>query len=182
MTTALPPPDIGKLKIRSLVDRAAFADFESGERYIDRQIPKCCDWQEMHRTRIFCAQMDGVAEAYGFYCLGVSSVKALGMGSDITRVYEGKEYVPFVYLHYIAVRRQFQNQKIGTILLMNLLSRCGHIVRNVGVFGIALNALTSRVVSLYERYGFRQRDEREYPLMILPTQSLIELTKGDYAS
>ncbi len=66
------------------------------------------------------------------------------------------------------------------MLLGNLLSRCGYLVRNVGVFGIALNALTPRVVTLYQRYGFRQRSETKHPFMILPTQSLIELTKAEH--
>jgi hypothetical protein len=66
------------------------------------------------------------------------------------------------------------------MLLGNLLSRCGYVVRNVGVYGIALNALTPRALELYEMYGFRQFNDTKYPLMLLPTQSLIDLTKEEY--
>jgi GNAT superfamily N-acetyltransferase len=182
MTTALLAPEINSLKFLPLKDLAAFRGFESGEREIDRNLEKCCEWQDKHRARVFCAHMDGVTEAYGFYCLGISAAEAGGMDADVTRANDGRKFVPFIYVYYIAVRQEFQNKKIGTMLLGNMLSRCGHVVRNVGVFGIALNALTPRVCLLYERYGFRQRNEMQYPLMILPTQSLIELTKGEYSN
>lgn len=182
MTTALPHPEIGKLKFSHLSNRAAFRNFESGEREIDRNLDKCCDWHEKHRAKIFCARIDGVEEAYGFYCLAVSASDAKYMDEDIVRANDNRNFVPFICVNYFAVRREFQNNKIGTMLLGNMLSRCGYIVRNVGVFGIALNALTPRVLKLYNKYGFRQRSETKYPLMILPTQSLIDLTHAEHAA
>ncbi|WP_374654310.1 GNAT family N-acetyltransferase [Dongia sp.] len=177
--TALPTPDIRSLKYTLLKDRSvALKDFECGESTADRNIDKCCEWQSMHRARVFCAHMDGIEQAYGFYCLGILAQDPGGMDADIVRAGEGRKFVPFIYVHYIGVRREFQNQNIGTMLLGNLLERCGMVVRNVGVFGVALNALTPEVAKLYHKYGFRQRDERKYPLMILPSQSLIELTGG----
>lgn len=180
MTTALPQPEISKLKFLRLSNRAAFHDFESGEREIDRNLQKCCDWHEKHRAKVFCAHMDGVEEAYGFYCLAVSASDAKYMDEDIVRANDNRNFVPFIYVNYFAVRSEFQNKKVGTMLLGNMLSRCGNLVRNVGVFGIALNALTPRVIKLYHKYGFRQRSETKFPLMILPTQSLIDLTQDEH--
>jgi ribosomal protein S18 acetylase RimI-like enzyme len=128
--------------------------------------------------------MPEVPEAYGFYCLGItaSDSKELGQefGAEIAEANDYRQYIPFVYVHYIAVRQEFQNQRIGTMLLGNMMQRCGHIVRNVGVLGIALHALTTRALKLYEGYGFRQFNELRYPLMVLPTQSLIDLTSGQF--
>lgn len=182
MTTALPHPDITKLRFLRLSSRVAFRDFESGEGEIDRNLQKCCDWHDKHRAKVFCAHMDGVEEAYGFYCLAISASDAKYMDEDIARANDYRAFVPFIYVNYFAVRKEFQNQKVGTMLLGNMLSRCGNLVRNVGVFGIALNALTPRVSKLYDRYGFRQRNETKYPLMILPTQSLIDLTQGQHSA
>lgn len=180
MTTALPTPDIPSLKIRPLISETAFRDFECGEREIDRNIEKCCRWHDKHRARIFCANIDGVQEAYGFYCIGVSALETRHLVEDVTDVDDYRSYVPLIYVYYLAVRKEFQSQKVGTMLLGNLLSRCGYIVRNVGVYGMALNALTSRALVLYEKYGFRQFNETKFPLMLLPTQSLIDLTKEEY--
>jgi GNAT superfamily N-acetyltransferase len=89
--------------------------------------------------------------------------------------------VPFIYLNYLAVRKQHQSQKIGAMLLGNALERCAVFVRNVGIYGVALRAISERVVKMYSRYGFRQVDDKKYPFMILPAQSLIDLTGGERA-
>lgn len=180
MTIALPTPDIRSLKFSSILNSSTFLDFESGEREIDRNIEKCCEWHAQHRARVFCAYMDGTQEAYGFYCLGISASDAKYFGDDISKANDYRSFIPFIYVNYFAVRKEFQRLKVGTMLLGNMMSRCGYLVRNVGVFGIALNALTPRVSSLYEKYGFRQYTETKYPLMILPTQSLMELTKDEH--
>jgi ribosomal protein S18 acetylase RimI-like enzyme len=126
--------------------------------------------------------MPGVPQAYGFYCLGVITQNPKGMDADIVRASDGRDFVPFIYLHYIAVRQEFQGQKLGTMLLGNMLERSAEVVRAVGIFGIALNALTERASRLYFRYGFRQRDERKYPLMVLPSKSLLDLIPPRAAS
>ena len=171
--------DIQLLRIVPLLDRTALSDFHSGESEIDRNIEKCCDWHSRHRARVFCACIDGNPTAYGFYCLAISASTSPDVKKEMVRISDERAYVPFVYLNYIAVRAEHQNQKIGTLMLMNALSRCGQVVRNVGIYGIALHALTDRAARLYERYGFRQISEMKYPFMILPTQSLIDLTEGE---
>lgn len=99
-----------------------------------------------------------------------------------TPIFKGQERaessVPFIYLHYFAVRKEFQGSKIGTMMLGNFLDRCASVVENVGLFGVALNALTPRAANLYYKYGFRQRNETKHPLMILPSQSLLDLTRS----
>jgi GNAT superfamily N-acetyltransferase len=175
MTTALPTPDIRSLKFSALVDPTQLRSFECGESQIDRSIAKCCEWHVMHRAKTFCAHVDGVPEAYGFYSLGIIAQDPKGMDADIVKAGEGRNFVPFIYLHYIAVRVEFQKQKIGTMMLINMLERCYTVTSNVGIFGVALNALTPRAIALYHKYGFRQRNETKYPLMILPSQTLSDL-------
>lgn len=120
--------------------------------------------------------------AYGFYCLSISASESKYLCEEIIRANENLPFVPFIYVNYFAVRKEFQNQKIGTALLGDALSRCGRVVRNVGIYGIALNALTERLIGLYERYGFRPYGKRsKYQLMILPAQTLIDLTAAEAA-
>src|SRR5262245_59099899 len=115
MTTALPTPDIRNLKFRPLADPLAFHDFECGESEIDRRIGTCCEWETMHRARVFCAYLDNVPQPYGFYCIGIWAQDPKGMDPDIQRAGEGRNFVPFIYLHYLAVRKDFQGAKIGTM-------------------------------------------------------------------
>jgi GNAT superfamily N-acetyltransferase len=124
---------------------------------------------------VFCAFVGDDPVARGFYCLGISASEAKYFDAVITRENEGRNYVPFIYLNYLAVRKEHRSQKIGTVLLVNTLERCAHFVKNVGIYGVALHAINERVIKLYSRYGFRQIDDKKYPFMILPSQSLMDL-------
>jgi GNAT superfamily N-acetyltransferase len=173
--TARPALDIRQVKISPLATRAAFHGFVSGEREIDRALDKCCDWQDKHRVRIFCATMDGWEQAYGFYALGVSAADSKYISGEILQGTEDRSYIPFIYLNYLAVQREYQTQKLGTFLLINALRRCEQVARNVGVYGVALNDLSDRAAGLYDRYGFRAYGSSRFPFMVLPIQSLFDL-------
>jgi ribosomal protein S18 acetylase RimI-like enzyme len=178
MMTARPAVDISKLKFVSLPDDSILRDFDSGEREVDDHVAKSCEWHHKYRSRVFCAVSEEIPIAYGFYCLAISASDSKYLSEEIVQANDGRGFVPFIYINYLAVRRDYQNQKIGTVLLINALTRCEAVVRNVGIYGVALNALTPRAAALYDRYGFRQYSESKFPLMILPSQSLIELIAG----
>lgn len=176
MTTAPQSVDIKNLRIEPLDDHEALKDFDSGENEIDRHIATCCDWHQKYRRRTFCAFLSDEKIAVGFYCLGISATESKYLDDEILRSSDGHAYVPFIYLNYLAVRSEYQNNKIGTILLLNALDRCAHTVKNIGIYGVSLNALTDRSAGLYDRYGFREYGGRnKYPFMVLPAQSLIDL-------
>jgi GNAT superfamily N-acetyltransferase len=89
-------------------------------------------------------------------------------------------YIPFVYLRYLGVRRQFQRQKVGTMLLMNFLQRCSQVVVDIGgVYGAAVHALTDQAASLYDNLGFREYRPggSTRPFMILPVRALADLAR-----
>ena len=176
MTTV--PLDIRSVRIVPLSDHGWLAGFRSGGAEIDRNIDRCCERHVAYRARTFCAVVDGQQGASGFYTFGVSAHDSKYLDEELVKDNEGRSFVPFIYLNYLAVREQLQNQKIGTLLLEHALSRCAQVVREVGgIYGVALHALTDRAAGLYDRYGFREYGRRSrYPFMILPAKSLIDLT------
>ncbi|MCH7692165.1 MAG: GNAT family N-acetyltransferase [Proteobacteria bacterium] len=176
MTTAPQPVEIKNLRINPLNDPDELRDFDSGEHEVDRHIEKCCDWHGRYRNRTFCAFLPNQELAVGFYCLGISATESKYLDDEIVRSHGSFRYVPFIYLNYLAVRSEHQNNKIGTVLLMNALERCAHTILNIGIYGVALHALNDRSAGLYDRYGFREYGERKkYPFMILPAQSVLDL-------
>ncbi len=182
MTTAPQPVDIKNLRIEPLASHESLRDFDSGEREVDRHIEKCCDWHRKYRQRVFRAFLPRGEEsvAVGFYCLGISAAESKYLSEEILQTSDGQAYVPFIYINYLAVRREYQKNKIGTILLLNALERCAHTIKNIGIYGVALNAVTDRAAGLYDRYGFREYGGRsKYPFMVLPAQSLIDLFQED---
>lgn len=176
MTTVPQSIDFNNLRIEPLDDNEALRDFDSGENEVDRHIAKCCDWHKKYRHRTFCAFLSDKKIAVGFYCLGISAAESKYLDDRIVRASNGHAYVPFIYLNYLAVRSEYQGKKIGTILLLNALDRCAHAIKNIGIYGVALHALSDRTAGLYDRYGFREYGGRsKFPFMVLPAQSLIDL-------
>lgn len=176
MTTA--HLDIRSVRIVPLSDPGWLAGFECGESEIDRRMSWCCERHASLRARTFCAIAEGQQGACGFYTFGISAHDSKYL-EDLVKTGDGHAFIPFIYLNYLAVRLDLQNQKIGTLLLGHCLRRCAQTVSEVGgVYGVALHALTTRAADLYDSYGFREYGRRSrYPFMILPAQSLLDLVQ-----
>lgn len=175
MTTAHRPVDPSTLRVEPLIDAIALEGFSCGEAEIDRNIPKCCEWHAIYSRRVFCAFLPDEKTACGFYCIGISASESKYLDQKLVRASGGKNYVPFIYLHYLAVSRDLQNNRVGTILLMHALARCSLVIKNIGIHGVALHALNDRAAGLYDRYGFREYSKSRYPFMVLPALSVLDL-------
>jgi len=178
MTTAAPKPDITRLRISSISSAAALANFHSGEPEIDRNLSKCWPWHTCHKSRVYCAYRDGDVDPYGFYCLGLHAHESKYVDGVFARADDdSRNYAPFIYINYLAVRDGFRRHKIGTVLLMHALEKCARTIRDIGAYGVALSALSDDAASFYDHYGFRTKSpgSQRYPFMILPAQSVLDL-------
>lgn len=178
MTIAGPALDIRRLRIVPAPSENVFADFRSGEDEIDRNLQKCREWHRCHRSRVFCAYLADEPDLYGFYCLGLHAHDSKSADEFFTRSSDDiRNFIPFIYLNYLAVREGFRRKKIGTMLLLNALERCALAIRNVGAYGVALNALNDDAAALYDKYGFKANNpgSRRAPLMVLPAQTILDL-------
>lgn len=180
MTTAGPVLDLKSLRFVPLPSASALAGFQCGEDEIDRNLPKCCQWEERHRARVFCAYLPSDPIPSGFYCLGLHAHDAKAVHGFFARASDDvRNYIPFIYLDYIGVRQELRRNGIGKLLMMHALERCAIVIRNVGSYGVALHALNDVAARLYERYGFRPVDEKaKLPFMVLPAQSVLDLFPG----
>jgi ribosomal protein S18 acetylase RimI-like enzyme len=127
---------------------------------------------------MFCAMIGDWHQAYGFYALGISAADSKYLSGEILQGTEDRSYIPFIYLNYLAVQSEYQNQKLGTLLLIDALTRCANVARNVGLYGVALNALSDRAAGLYDRYGFKAYGRQKFPFMVLPIKFLFDLMGG----
>jgi GNAT superfamily N-acetyltransferase len=178
MTTAAREPDLKRLRIVPLPSETALSEFRSGEAEIDRNLAKSWEWHRWYRSRVFCAYLGHDPNPHGFYCLGLHAHDAKSVEGFFARAADDlRNFVPFIYLNYLAVREGWRRKKIGTMLLLNALERCSLVVRNIGAYGVALNALTDESAAFYDRYGFRAKagGKARWPLMVLPAQSILDL-------
>ncbi len=181
MPSARPLLDIRDVNICSVTATAGFSKFVCGISEIDEwSRTKAADRDRRNRSRVFCAVIDGDPSVLGFYSLSLRASDPKHVAAEIVRDYNEAGFVPLVYIDYLAVQRELQGQKLGTLLLMDALRRCREILRNTGCAGVALNALTPQATTWYERFGFRQRQKgvTQFPLMVLPAQSLLDLPDG----
>lgn len=125
MKTAAPALDIARLRIVPLPSEKALADFRCGEDAIDKQLPTCCEWQRTHRSRVYCAYLTDDPTPYGFYCLGLHAHDSKHVAGFFQRSSDDvRNFVPFIYINYLAVREGWRRRKIGTVLLMHALETC----------------------------------------------------------
>lgn len=166
--------NIKNIKISPLADNSEISGLNCGESEIDKYIPRCCDRHSKHRAKVFCAKDSVSGSTIGFYCLSISAVDSENIKNEFRMHDEYHKYIHFLYLNYLAVEKAYQCMGVGTFMLVDALIRCANLANNAGTFGVALNALTPRAATLYDKYGFRQFDEHKYPMMILPVQSLFD--------
>lgn len=185
MTTAAQPLDLSSIQVCSLAATAGISRFRCGVREIDDWCQsKASDRDRRNQSRIFCAIARGDADVLAFYSLAMRGSDSKHVDAEIVRDYNDGGFVPFIYIDYLAVREHVQNRHLGTFMLMDALRRCRDIVRNMGCLGVALHSLSPRATEWYERFGFRRREKgaSQFPLLVLPAKSLLELPDGPHVS
>ncbi len=119
---------------------------------------------------------DGDPLARGFYSLSVIGEKSKALIPEVVEHHNQSGFVPFIYIDFLAVERQFQNKQLGTLLISHALERAAYVAQNVGVYGIALHSLNERTTALYHRYGFRSKTKNpQHQFMAMPARTLFDL-------
>jgi GNAT superfamily N-acetyltransferase len=166
--------DLASIRVSGLTKDIDISRFNCGVHDIDSWIcKKCWETHEQNRIKAFYAHLDGGTTALGLYTLSMHFEPADKLEEDERKLY--KAFFPAVYLGHLAVLRGYQNQKLGTILLMNALQRAYVVSTHVSFYGVALRSLNERTTALYSKYGFVKREDVAMPLMILPVWSLQDL-------
>jgi GNAT superfamily N-acetyltransferase len=172
--------DLESIRISALNDTIDISSFACGIDELDLWIrTKCKRAHDLDRTKVFCAHFDGQSTALGVYTLS----RPIESAKDEAVPYRGlyPNNLPAVYLRQLAVSRRYQNQRLGTLLLLNALEKAYWISRNFSYCGVALRSLNDRTTALYSKYGFTRRGDDAMPLMILPVWSLRDLFEGSPA-
>jgi GNAT superfamily N-acetyltransferase len=91
----------------------------------------------------------------GFYavCVTLEDDRFLDRHSQLKKFSIGR-YFPALQVHYVAVRREFQGQGIGTIVMGRIVGIFRDAAESLGVPVMTLVALNTRAAALYKRMGF----------------------------
>jgi GNAT superfamily N-acetyltransferase len=169
-TTALDPTQVRVLPLR---DKRCLERFSCGERDIDYFAGKAAKWADRNRNKIFAGHLGGSPVGVGFYSLSLTVEDAAKIGTREARVFGAG--APLIYLDALGVRREFQGNGVGRVLLIDALKRAHAVSQNVAVYGVALRSLNERTTAFYERHGFGAIEAERYPMMVLPIWTLNDL-------
>ncbi len=164
-----------------LEDRSCIKNFKCGVNEIDSWAKqKSYKFQSTDRARVFVAILEDGVTAIGFYTLTLSREDTSKLIENEHRDRYDKNGVPFVYIGHLAIQRSYQNQGLGSILLIDALRRTYEISKNVAFYGIALRSLNDSTTELYRKFGFGVApNESSNPLMILSIWTLRDLINGN---
>ena len=176
MTVVNPLLDLKEVQITPFHNGLIIKGFSCGDDGIDSFVnKKAAKHHELMRTRVFCAHRKGSTTVIGIYTLAMRIEETSKLLPDENKFYSSDKHFPALYIQSLAVVKRYHRNGLGKLMLMNALQRAYYISQNAAVFGVALRSLNDRTTLLYEKYGFRKREDCQYPLMILPMWTLRDL-------
>jgi GNAT superfamily N-acetyltransferase len=99
--------------------------------------------------RTYVAVSDLSAPIKGYYTISSGSIAFETVPENLPN-----HPVPVVLLGRLAVDRQSQGQGVGALLLVDALRRAQRVADELGIYAVAVQALSDRARSFYERFGF----------------------------
>lgn len=116
----------------------------------------CADRIKVHvavKSQCFSLECSRV-DVLGYYTLSMKMVQYGWFPRKIRQLFSKKDSIPVVYLGIIGVDKRFQNNKIGSYLLWDALSKSARIADMMGGCGVLLDADTDKLVPFYQKFGF----------------------------
>ena len=103
------------------------------------------------RTFVIC---EGGKNVVGFYALATGSVERDLATGNFSRGMP--EPIPVIVIGRLAIDQSCQGKRLGAALLKDAMLRTLAILKNVGVRGILVHAISDDAKSFYLKYGFQE--------------------------
>jgi GNAT superfamily N-acetyltransferase len=174
--TVNPLLDLSKLRVIPLADKKCLSRFQCGNWDIDGFAAKAFKFSQRNLIKVFAAHEGEAPWALGFYAFSLKMEDKRKLGTSQAQLYQVQ--APLVYIDALGVRRTYQDQGLGRMLLIDALKRAYLVSQHVAVYGVALRSLNDRTTSFYEKHGFGRLDDEKHPLMVVPIWTLADLFEG----
>jgi GNAT superfamily N-acetyltransferase len=107
----------------------------------------------------------------GYYTLGVFALDATILPEVDRRRVGHYPLVPAIIIGRLARDLRFRGRGIGGLLLVDACRRIQSLARELGTWGVIVDAKTDEVRGFYERFGFKQTVDDEHRLY-LPVRTI----------
>jgi GNAT superfamily N-acetyltransferase len=109
----------------------------------------------------------------GFYSFSVGSIEFHSLPQDIYKRLP-KYPIPIARLSRLAVDKTAQGKGLGEWLVMDAFKRCVNISKEIGIFGLVVDAKHERAKKFYFQYGFHELTAQSLTLFI-PTKTITDM-------
>lgn len=124
-------------------------------------------------ARTFVAFGDSPARLAGYYSLTVGAIEKTNLPPAAARRFPAFP-LPIARLARLAVDRSAQGRGLGEHLMMDALSRCAEVSRQVGLIAVLIDAKHEQAARFYRRYEFESLPD--HPLTLwLPMAAVVRL-------
>ncbi|WNJ88374.1 hypothetical protein [Bosea sp. 685] len=142
--------------------------------------PEIDDWVERAaydehldgRRRVYCAYMDELEQPVAIYSL-LMEVVTVRRPKPIAGV-RLTEPFPALGIGYLAVGKQMQRRKLGSLMLADALQRAVALADQVAFPAVKLRAAEPWLIDYYGQRSFLQFDQEDTHRMLVPTRTLID--------
>lgn len=134
-----------------LSDRHDRSQFDCGEPSLNLYLQRYAgqhDRRGFGRTYVAVSEVSGPVS--GYYTISSGSIAFETVPENLPR-----HPVPIVLKGRLAVDRQSQGQGVGELLLVDALRRAQRAADELGIYAVAVEALSDKARYFYERFGFR---------------------------
>ncbi len=113
----------------------------------------------------------------GYYTVSTTHIEAGELPADVLKSFRLPGHgLPASLVARLAVSEQAKRLGVGSLMLMDAMTRCARIAAEIGGVAIVVDALTENVVPFYERVGF-QRFENNSLRMFIPMATVREMLR-----
>jgi len=144
-----------KLTINALNTAHLRKSFDCGEVSLNTYLQRYARQNIKKRiNRVFIASpADSHKTIVGYYTLSAGSINADNL--PLTQRHQLPNYpIPVVLLGRLAIDKQFQGQRLGSVLLADAVQRVEQASEVLAVYAIVVDALNPSVAKFYQSFGF----------------------------
>jgi GNAT superfamily N-acetyltransferase len=137
--------------IALLSDRYDRSNFDCGEPALNLFLQRYAGQHDRRGFgRTYVAVSEVSASVSGYYTVSSGSIAFETFPENLPH-----HPIPIVLLGRLAVDRRSQGQGVGAVLLIDALRRAQRVADELGIYAVAVEALSDRAKSFYMRFGFR---------------------------
>jgi ribosomal protein S18 acetylase RimI-like enzyme len=109
----------------------------------------------------------------GYYSITMSELQRESLSDNLKKGFP-RYPLPVIKIAKLAIDKQFQGQKLGELLLIDIFKRCIKVSQNIGVVGFLVDATNERAKKFYIKHGFSPLVTTPLSLF-LPMKNILDL-------